>query len=93
MRERNRIPIGRPGCRISSLRRNLPCAALRRASKLDVARNTDGIEVPPLRGSAHCAPRLTVMPTIAKPALDCQGLDIIEIAYAAFRGIPEFEAT
>src|SRR5438045_9328617 len=31
------------------------------------------------------------MPTIAKPASGCQSLDIIEIALAAFRGIPEFE--
>jgi hypothetical protein len=31
------------------------------------------------------------MPTIAKPTLGCQGLDIIEIAPAAFRGIPEFQ--
>ena len=61
--------------------------------QLDVARKTDGIEVPPLNGSAHGAPRFTVVPTIAKPALGCQGLDIIEIALAAFRGIPEFETT
>ena len=60
-------------------------------SKLEVASETPGIEVPPLNGSAHCAPRFTVVPTIAKPALGCQGLDIIEIALAAFRGIPQLQ--
>src|SRR3990172_8662414 len=31
------------------------------------------------------------MPTIAKPTLGCQGLDIIEIVLDAFRGIPELQ--
>ena len=68
-------------------RRNLPRATL------DVARKTVGIEVSSLNCSAHGAPRFTVVATIAKTALSCQDLDIIEIAYAACRGIPEFEAT
>jgi len=60
---------------------------------LDVARKTVGIEVSSLNGGAHGAPRFTVVSTIAEPALGCQELDIIEIDYAACRGIPEFEAT
>jgi hypothetical protein len=39
------------------------------------------IEVPPRNGSTHGTPRFTVVPTIAKPALGCQGLDIIEVGY------------
>ena len=75
------------------IRQDLPCTALRCASKLDVARKPPSLEVPPINGSAHCAPRFTVVSTIAKSALGCQSLDIIEIALAAFRGIPEFETT
>jgi len=32
------------------------------------------------------------MPAISEPTLDCQGLDVIEVALAAFRRIPQLQA-
>jgi hypothetical protein len=58
-------------------------------SEHDVVRDAPSFEVAASDGIAHSARRLAVMQAIAKLALRCQSLDIIEIDVDTFPGSPE----